>query len=395
MSSILYRRWRQYLHSQEPFSLVTVVKTYGSTPRSAGAKMLVDRTGKVVGTIGGGCPEAEAWQEAKAAASQGGNTLLNVNLAHTGDLLKDGGEAMICGGRLLVLVETFKEQPAKVKLMEELLERLLDKGQTVVNMVCLGSHKHTPTSKALTTSREEPLLGKHWLYGPQDGLQSQEDSPLSSEELSAALESLAQNVIANGEALCQVVSYGNYEMEIFAELIAPSKRLYIAGAGHVSRPVAAIGKMCGFEVTVNDDRQLYADPRLFVEGVKVVSKPFTEFFTELEPYLDRDCAVVLVTRGHKHDEECLRCLIGKELGYIGMIGSRRRTVIIMEHLLSDGVDPSWLAKVHAPIGLDLGGETPEEIAVAIMAEIISTFRGGSTESVSLNKATVDKLRRQA
>ena len=153
--------------------------------------------------------------------------------------------------------------------------------------------------------------------------------------------------------------------------------------------------MCGFDVTINDDRPLYADPSLFVEGVKVISKPFDEFFAELEPNLDKNCAVVLVTRGHKHDEECLRCLIGKELGYIGMIGSRRRTAIIMEHLLADGVAVSWLAKVHAPIGLDLGGETPEEIAVSIMAEIISAFRGGHTDLVSLNKATVDKLRRQA
>ncbi len=394
MSSILYGRWRQYLQSQESFSLVTVVKAYGSTPRGAGAKMLVDSVGKVVGTIGGGCPEAEAWQEAKAAARQGGNALINVNLAHTGDLQKDGGEAMICGGRLLVLVETFKGQLAKVKLMEQLLERLLDKGQTVVNLVCLGTQKHTACSASPISSKEEPLLGKHWIYGRQDGLQS-EDSSLDSEELSVALCSLAEEVIANEGALCKVISYGGCEIEVFAELIAPSKRLYIAGAGHVSRPVAAIGKMCGFDVTVNDDRQMYADPSLFVEGVKVISKPFDNFFAELESSLDKNCAVVLVTRGHKHDEECLRCLIGKELGYIGMIGSRRRTAIIMEHLLADGVDVSWLARVHAPIGLDLGGETPEEIAVSIIAEIISAFRGGHTEEVSLNKATVDKLQRKA
>ena len=390
MSGILYRRWRQYLRSEEPFSLVTVVRAYGSTPRGAGAKMLVDSVGKVVGTIGGGCPEAEAWQEAKAAARRGGNALLNVNLAHTGDLQKDGGEAMICGGRLLVLVETFKEQPLKVKLMEDLLDRLLDRGQTLVNLICLGSQKRTACSASPITSQEEPLLGKHWLYSRHDGLQS-EDNSCKNEELSAALCSLAEEVMVGDGALCKVLYYDGREVEIFAEKIAPSKRLYIAGAGHVSRPVAAIGKMCGFDVTVNDDRQLYADPSLFVEGIKVTSKPFEKFFADLDSNLDKDCAVVLVTRGHKHDEECLRCLIGKELGYIGMIGSRRRTAIIMEHLLSDGVSVSWLAKVHAPIGLDLGGETPEEIAVAIVAEIISTFRCGRTESVSLNKTTVEKL----
>lgn len=393
MSSILYRRWRQYLNSEEPFSLVTVVRTYGSTPRGAGAKMLVDGTGKVVGTIGGGCPEAEAWQEAKSAARKGGNALLNVNLAHTGDIVKDGGEAMICGGRLLVLVETFKEQPLKVKLTEILLEELLDKGQTVVNLVCLGSQKNTACSATPVTSKEEPLLGKHWLYSRQNGLRHEDDS-IKDENLSELLVDLAEEVISNRGALCKILPYGDGEVEIFAELIAPSQRLYIAGAGHVSRPVAAIGKMCGFDVTVNDDRPLYADPKLFVEGIKVTSQPFEEFFSELEANLDRDCAVVLVTRGHKHDEECLRCLIGKELGYIGMIGSKRRTSIIMEHLLSDGVSPAWLAKVHAPIGLDLGGETPEEIAVSIMAEIISAFRGGHTESVSLNKVTVEKLQRK-
>ncbi|MGM9991391.1 MAG: XdhC family protein [Candidatus Bruticola sp.] len=390
MSSILYQRWRSYLHSQESFSLVTVVRTYGSTPRGAGAKMLVDSSGKVVGTIGGGCPEAEAWQEAKNAARKGGNALLNVNLAYTGDVQKDGGEAMICGGRLLVLVETFKDQPAKVEIAENLLTYLLDAGEAVVSIVCLGSHNRTAVSAVPVTSKEEPQLGWRWLYRPGHGIQA-ERSDAGDESFVALLRNLAEEVLDSGASLCRLLPYKDGQVEVFAELIAPSKRLYIAGAGHVSRPVAAIGKMCGFAVTVNDDRPLYADPSLFAEGIEVISKPFSEFFADLEPCLDDNCAVVLVTRGHKHDEECLRCLIGKDLGYLGMIGSKRRTRIIMEHLLADGVSSEWLSRVHAPIGLDLGGETPEEIAVAIMAEIVSTFNHGRGQEISLNHDSSAKL----
>jgi xanthine dehydrogenase accessory factor len=130
-----------------------------------------------------------------------------------------------------------------------------------------------------------------------------------------------------------------------------------------------------FHVVVIDDREDFADPQRLPEADQVLCMDYEEALDGLD--INANTHVVMVTRGHKQDELALRHALGRGAGYVGMIGSRRRTATVLEHLEADGFDPAELARVRTPIGLDIGAETPEEIAIAIMAEVILLRRGGS------------------
>jgi xanthine dehydrogenase accessory factor len=146
-------------------------------------------------------------------------------------------------------------------------------------------------------------------------------------------------------------------------------------------PLAQIASLCDFAVTVLDDRPSFASPDRFPTAQKVIAAPLAETVAELP--LDQDSFVVLVTRGHSHDVECLLEVLDRPVAYIGMIGSRRRVRAVFELLATEmGIDRAKFARVHAPIGLDIAARTPGEIAVSIMAEIVSVLRGGSAGSLA-------------
>ena len=155
--------------------------------------------------------------------------------------------------------------------------------------------------------------------------------------------------------------------------------LVIAGGGHVGKALSEIASLCGFRVTVIDDRPEYADPERFPEAERVIRGRFDEVLVDYP--LDSTTYVVAVTRGHKHDEASLRSVIGRGAAYVGMIGSRRRARAVLQHLVEEGADPGAVAQVHTPVGLDIGAESPAEIAVSVMAEIILLRRGGDGRSL--------------
>ncbi len=166
------------------------------------------------------------------------------------------------------------------------------------------------------------------------------------------------------------------ESRILIEVARPALQLVICGGGHVGRAVAAAGRLLDFQVTVIDDRAEFASRERFPDpAIKPLAGDFTLALRALK--VTPATHVVIVTRGHRHDEICLREVIDQPARYIGMIGSRRRTTTIREHLKHDGVSPEMLRRVHAPIGLDIGALTPEEIAFAILAEIVLVRRGGT------------------
>lgn len=164
---------------------------------------------------------------------------------------------------------------------------------------------------------------------------------------------------------------------VFVEAHRAPPSLVIVGAGHLARPLCRLGAMLGMRVTVLDDRPDFATRERFPEAAAVRRADFADPFRGVP--LGPDAHVVLVTRGHKYDFEALRDLLARPGGvaYVGMVGSRRRVRAAMEQLAREGIPPERLAAVHAPIGLDLGAETPEEIAVAIAAELVLVRRGGS------------------
>jgi xanthine dehydrogenase accessory factor len=163
--------------------------------------------------------------------------------------------------------------------------------------------------------------------------------------------------------------------QVMLEVHERPATLLIIGGGHIGKALATVGNLCGFSVEVVDDRPEYANAERFPEADRITCGRFDEV---LDGYaIDPNTYVVCVTRGHKHDETSLRLVAASSAAYVGMIGSKRRVGAVLQHLIDGALDEETAGRVHTPIGLDIGAETPEEIAVAIMAEIIQARRGGT------------------
>jgi xanthine dehydrogenase accessory factor len=166
------------------------------------------------------------------------------------------------------------------------------------------------------------------------------------------------------------------EARLLFEISRPPLELIICGGGHVGQAVAKAAALLDFKITVIDDRPEFSSREKFPDpGVRLITGDFVEALRSLK--ITQASHLVIVTRGHRHDEICLREVIEKPARYIGMIGSRRRSTTIREHMRREGVGAEHLRRVHSPIGLDIGAITPEEIALAILAEIVLARRGGN------------------
>ena len=176
--------------------------------------------------------------------------------------------------------------------------------------------------------------------------------------------------------------------EYFVDLLGKEPELVVCGAGHVSIPVIQIGKMMKFHVTVLEDRPAFAENAEKAGADRVLCKSFEESLDEIEG--DHDTYFVIVTRGHQYDQICLEHIMKKPHAYIGMMGSKRRVGIIRENLLNKGCDRHVLDSVYTPIGLDLGAETPAEIAVSIMAQIVKV-RKEKGKSIGYPKEILEEI----
>jgi xanthine dehydrogenase accessory factor len=237
-------------------AVATIVNVRGSIPSFKTAKMLVRDDGSILGTIGGGCVEAEVWQAAREVMENEKPRTMTFNLNQ--DPKYDTG--LVCGGTL----------------------------------------------------------------------------------------------------------------DIFIEPILPAALLYLFGAGHVALNVCKTASHVGFDVTVIDDRDAYASRERFPEAKQVIAQDFESAMVRLSP--TESSYIVIVTRGHRDDMRCLRWAVQTPARYIGMIGSRRKTLTIFRELTKEGLAPQLFERVHAPVGLDIGAVTPEEIAIAITAELIAIRR---------------------
>ncbi|MCH8901284.1 MAG: XdhC family protein [Chloroflexi bacterium] len=184
---------------------------------------------------------------------------------------------------------------------------------------------------------------------------------------------------ADGTRLHRLEAGAN-EFEVMIEVAERPATLLIVGGGHIGQSLAAMASQVGFSVAVLDDRAAFANIERFPTADQVICGDFVE---ELRRFsIDAHTYIVLVSRGHKQDELSLREVATSEAAYVGMIGSRRRVGAVLTHLTREGLPQEALARVHTPIGLDIGAETPEEIAVSIIAQIISVRRGGSGAAMS-------------
>jgi xanthine dehydrogenase accessory factor len=162
------------------------------------------------------------------------------------------------------------------------------------------------------------------------------------------------------------------ELEVFIEPILTPPTLYIFGGGHISLPLARMGKLLGFKIAVIDDRAEFANADRFPEADIALAEDFSRAFSKLK--IDKSSYIVIVTRNHQYDDMVLEWAVGTKAKYIGMIGSKTKTKAIFSHLQAKGITKEQLARVHAPIGLEIKAQTPEEIAVSILAEIIKVRR---------------------
>ncbi len=199
----------------------------------------------------------------------------------------------------------------------------------------------------------------------------------------------AQQGPATGGCKLQKVAYQGKESEIFSEpLLGGGSKMIICGGGHVSLPVATIGNMLGFDVTVIDDRSFFANSQRFPHA-KIMCMPFAEALPQIT---GQNNYYVIVTRGHQFDIECLRIILKKSSAYMGMIGSKHRVKIVRETMLEEGFSQEKVDALHSPIGLAIGAETPEEIAISILAEIIQVRSavGGISGSAAAEQALMEK-----
>jgi xanthine dehydrogenase accessory factor len=165
------------------------------------------------------------------------------------------------------------------------------------------------------------------------------------------------------------------DMDVFIEPILSAPTMYIFGGGHIALCLAKMGKLVGFKIVVIDDRPEFASPQRFPEADKTIVEDFAKAFQKLE--VGKTDYIVIVTHGHRGDEIVLEGALATEAKYIGMIGSRTKNQTIFSHLLAKGVPQKRLDRVHAPIGLEIYSQTPEEIAVSILAEVIKVRRSPS------------------
>lgn len=162
-------------------------------------------------------------------------------------------------------------------------------------------------------------------------------------------------------------------LDIFIEPVLPPATLYIFGAGHVAQSLYKAATNAGFDVSVIDDRESYANKERFPDAKEVIANDFDEAMSRISP--GETSLIVIVTRGHRDDMRVLRWAVQTRAHYVGMIGSKRKTIAIFRELVKEGIPEHLFGRVHAPVGLDIGAITPEEIAVAITAELIAARRG--------------------
>ena len=189
--------------------------------------------------------------------------------------------------------------------------------------------------------------------------------------------SCGDGVGAEGEQKVKALHDTESQTRIYRERIGRTPKMIICGAGHVSMPIIRMGKMLGFTVTVIEDRPKFADHARAAGADQVLCEPFADGLSQIRG--DSDSWFIIVTRGHRYDTECLEAILQKPYAYVGMMGSRRRVAIVKDQLEAKGVCREALDGVHTPIGLKIGAETPEEIAVSVMAEIIQVKNAGSAK----------------
>lgn len=334
-------RWQQ---TDQPVAIATVVRVYGSAPRPLGAKMAVSAQGEMAGSVSGGCVEGAVAQEAISVLAEGAPKLLEYGIAD--ELAMSVGLA--CGGNIEVFVAP-------------LPGALQDAWQEAV------AHRHP---LALVTVLQGDHAGSQAWWTPA-GWQNLEALPVPLAEL----EPLRQEVLARQQSSRMEVQTVDGPVDLFFDLYLPPARLIVVGAVHTAIPLVSIARTLGFYTIVLDARSAFATPERFGHADQLIVRWPADALADIG--LDASTYLVLLTHDPKIDNPVLAHALPSPARYIGALGSRKTHARRLQELQEMGVDPALFERIHAPIGLDLGGRQPEEIALAIMAEIVAVRNGRS------------------
>jgi xanthine dehydrogenase accessory factor len=327
-------RARDWRNQGRGVALATVVRTWGSSPRPVGSHLAVEQGGDFVGSVSGGCIEGTVIQEALGALAQGKPRMLDFGV--TDEQAWEVGLA--CGGRVQVYAECLP--PAA------LLDPVID-----------AQARNRPA--ALVTRLADGAKSL-WQEGALSG--ALELAPGIVQEIGASVQANRSGPVTADEGL-------------FLRVYAPAPRLIVVGAVHIAQALAPMAELAGFQVVIIDPRRAFARASLF-PGVELSEEWPDEAMARLAP--DGTTAVVTLTHDPKLDEPALVAALASPAFYIGSLGSSRTHARRLERLRAEGVDPQALGRIHAPVGLDLGGRMPAEIAVAILAQILQVrYRGRS------------------
>jgi len=345
--SDVFQRALEVLRRGERAALATVVSAKGSLPMSRKAKMLVRADGTIAGTIGGGSLEADVCAEAQQVIDSGVPSVRSFTL--TDEEIEE--EGLTCGGTVEVFTEPLLPGQSDEVIEEIVRVRRERRAAVLATLVASarsrGGKRVLPEEGSPTGTLGDPVLDRR-----------------ADEEAPAVLRDDALKLVE--------VEREERRDRIFLEATLPDPTLYLFGGGHISLSVAPLARAVGFRVVVLDDRAAFANPERFPEAAECIAAPYEGIFERLS--IDDASYIVSVTRGHVYDETVIEQAVRTDAKYVGMIGSRRKIRLMWDHLEGKGIPRTRLEEIHAPIGLDIGADTPEEIAVAIVAELILVRR---------------------
>ena len=397
----IYTKLTDFIAADETVAVATIIDIKGSVPREVGAKMIIHPLGQHVGTVGGGCGEADVIRAALDVIQTGEPATVRVDLTEDVSMQALG----VCGGIMDVFVEQVagKSPIANRKSQDDSSFDLHPSSRHEALLASIRGREPV----ALATVVSGPSVGQEavvWLDRPPLGSLGLGDmEPQVITDAQKVLQGRQHKLLRYPASSFQLPASSfqlpasnlqppTFNLSIFVEVQCRAPELLIVGAGHIAVPLAQVASLCDFAVTVLDDRPSFANQARFPTAHKVIAAPLRETVRDLP--LDADSYVVLVTRGHSHDVECMLDVLDRPVAYIGMIGSQRRVDAVFEMLEEEmHIDPIKFDRVYAPIGIAIGAHTPAEIAVCIMAEVINVFRGGPATSISERRRERDRRRR--
>ncbi len=345
--------------------LATVVRTKGSTPQKPGAMLLVREDGSGVGTLGGGCVEGDIWFAAREILRRHGGPEFKDYFLNEDVAARDG---LVCGGTMYFFLEPLWGPEDYTEIGEELIAAY--EGGDAVS---LATVVNVPEGGANLGAK---LLLR--LDGTTTGT-------LGNAEVDARATEVALRVADVGNIESFSTDDGT---EVFVEGFTTPPTLVMVGGGHVGKATADLAHNLGYRVFVVDDREEFANPERFPYAEQTVVAPYDEWPKHLE--VNVNSFVVAATRGHRFDDMALESALTTRARYIGLLGSRRKNMMIYQRLSMEGIPVERLKEVHAPIGLDIGALTPEELAVSIMSEIIMVRRGGKGSPLQMSDWYVER-----